>query len=70
MRSNQKFTVNGNTYDISNIPLLDNGISLFNAESGVGGYEYMPADGETVIVAAGKLTGDETTFRTFDPTML
>lgn len=54
MQLNQKYSFTGSVdYDFNSIIVPANGIGLFNTETGVGGVEYMPADGDTVTVMAG-----------------
>lgn len=51
---NQRYSFTGSSdYDFNNIDIPDNGIALFDTKSGIGGIDYMPADGDTVTVIAG-----------------
>jgi len=54
MQSNQSFSPDGVTYyQIDRINLSDSGVSLFDSRNGIGGVDYMPADGDTVYIIAG-----------------
>jgi len=51
---NQNYSFTGSpTYTFDNISIPTNGIALFDVKTGIGGLDYMPADGDTVFVAAG-----------------
>ena len=57
MIANQRYSFTGSSdYDFNNIDIPDNGIALFDTKSGIGGIDYMPADGDTVTVIAGYTT--------------
>lgn len=66
---NQKYSFTGSTdYNFNNIGIPTNGIALFDTRSGIGGIDYMPANGDTVTVVAGYTTsttkGDTKRFAT------
>jgi hypothetical protein len=68
MLSNQSFSTDGITYyDIENINLQESGVSLFDARSGIGGVDYMPADGDTVYIIVGG--GSNKIYQKFQPGM-
>lgn len=63
----QSFEYTGSsTYDINNVVISNNNIALFDQLTGVGGVDYMPYDGSTVIVKAGDITG---TYQELAPTL-
>jgi hypothetical protein len=54
MKLNQSFTVDGGTqYSIDDIDTSDFGVALFDMKSGIGGVDYMPADGDEVLMITG-----------------
>jgi hypothetical protein len=54
MISNQKYSFTGSSnYTFNNVEIPTNGIALFNTNTGIGGVDYMPADGDTVTVITG-----------------
>lgn len=70
MNVNQGFSFTGSSdYNFANISLQETGIALFDSYTGIGGIDYMPADGDTVTVIAGFDTDPKTDARQFDPTM-
>lgn len=70
MSINQGFSYTGSSeYIFSNVAIQDNGIALFDSLTGIGGIDYMPADGDTVTVIAGFDTSAKTDVRQFDPGM-
>lgn len=70
MNLNQGFSYTGSDeYNLPNINLPDNGIALFDSRSGIGGVDYMPANGDDVTVIAGFNTDPKTQARQFDPDM-
>ena len=70
MNLNQAFSYTGSSeYKLPNIGIPSNGIALFDSRTGIGGIDYMPADGDTITVIAGFDTDAKTQARQFDPTM-
>jgi hypothetical protein len=70
MNLNQAFSYTGSSeYKLPNIGIPSNGIALFDSRTGIGGVDYMPADGDTVTVIAGFDTDVKTNARQFDPDM-
>jgi hypothetical protein len=68
MQANQRFSYTGSsTYSLENVQLQNGGVALFDARTGIGGIDYMPADGDTVTVVAGYTT--KTSNQTFQPGM-
>jgi hypothetical protein len=68
MQSNQSFSLDGiNYYDINNINLSESGVSLFDARTGIGGVDYMPADGDVVFLIVGGGTSKQ--YQKFQPGM-
>jgi len=54
MQLNQKYSFTGSSdYSFNSIRVPGNGIALFNTESGIGGVNFFPANGNTVTVVAG-----------------
>lgn len=67
MMTKQSFEYTGSsTYEINNVVVSNNNIALFDQLTGVGGVDYMPYDGSTVIVKAGDLNG---TYKELSPTL-
>jgi hypothetical protein len=57
MIANQGYLFTGSSnYEFNHIDITENGIALFDTRTGVGGVDYMPADGDTVTVVAGYST--------------
>jgi hypothetical protein len=70
MNLNQSFSYTGSSeFKLPNIGIPSNGIALFDSRTGIGGVDYMPADGDTVTVIAGFDTDVKTNARQFDPDM-
>jgi hypothetical protein len=70
MNLNQSFSYTGSSeFKLPNIGIPSNGIALFDSRTGIGGVDYMPADGDTVTVIAGFDTDPKTNARQFDPDM-
>lgn len=70
MKLNQSFSYTGSSeYELSNINIQSNGIALFDTKTGIGGVDYMPADGDTITIIAGFDATDESPIRQFDPGM-
>lgn len=70
MSLNQAFSYTGSSeYNLPNIGIPSNGIALFDSRTGIGGIDYMPADGDTVTVIAGFDSGVDTIVRQFEPDM-
>lgn len=70
MNLNQRFSYTGSSnFDFTNIPIADNGVSLFDSKSGIGGVDYMPADGDTVTIVAGLPTSGVDDTVMFEPSM-
>lgn len=70
MNLNQAFSYTGSSeFNLPNIGIPSNGIALFDSRTGIGGVDYMPADGDTVTVIAGFDVDPKTQARQFDPTM-
>jgi hypothetical protein len=67
MMTKQSFEYTGSsTYEINNVVVSNNNIALFDQLTGVGGVDFMPYDGATVIVKAGDSTG---TYQDLAPTL-
>jgi hypothetical protein len=63
----QSFEYTGsNVYDIDNVVISNNNIAIFDQLTGVGGVDYMPYNGSTVIIKAGDTTGS---FQELAPTL-
>jgi hypothetical protein len=63
----QSFEYTGsNVYDIDNVVISNNNIAIFDQLTGVGGVDYMPYNGSTVVVKAGDNTGS---FQELAPTL-
>lgn len=70
MNLNQAFSYTGSSeFNLPNIEIPSNGIALFDSRTGIGGIDYMPADGDTVTVIAGFDVDSKIQARQFDPTM-
>ena len=70
MNLNQAFSYTGSSeFKLPNIGIPSNGIALFDSRTGIGGVDYMPADGDAVTVIAGFDTDVKTNARQFDPDM-
>jgi hypothetical protein len=70
MNLNQSFSYTGSSeFKLPNIGIPSNGIALFDSRTGIGGVDYMPADGDAVTVIAGFDTDVKTNARQFDPDM-
>ena len=74
MNINQGFSYTGSSeYKFTNAYIPKNGIALFDSETGIGGLDYMPGDGDIVTVIAGFDTdlksNPKAYVRQFNPTM-
>jgi hypothetical protein len=67
---NQKYSYDGSdVFDVSQIQFNDSGIALFNTQTGFGGVDYIPNDGDEVAVIASNPTGLKQQKYDFAPTM-
>ena len=67
MMTKQSFEYTGsNVYDIDNVVISNNNIAIFDQLNGVGGVDYMPYNGSTVVIKAGDNTGS---FQELAPTL-
>ena len=67
---NQKYSYDGSdVFDVSQIQFNDSGIALFNTQTGFGGVDYIPNDGDEVAVIASNPTGLKQQKYNFAPTM-
>jgi hypothetical protein len=70
MKLNQSFTVDGGTqYSFDNIDTNDFGVALFDAKTGIGGVDYMPADGDEVLMITGYAGLSPKRNLSFEPSM-
>ena len=70
MNINQGFSYTGSSeYNFSNVSIQSNGVALFDSLTGIGGIDYVPADGDTVTMVAGFNSDPKTDIRQFSPTM-
>lgn len=67
---NQKYSYDGSDeFDISQIQFSESGIALFNTQTGFGGVDYIPNDGDEVAVIASNPTGLKQQKYDFVPSM-
>lgn len=67
---NQKYSYDGSDeFDVSQIQFNENGVALFNVETGFGGVDYIPNDGDTVAVIASNMVGTKDQKYSFEPSM-
>lgn len=59
MNINQGFKyTDSSTYDFTNVDINDNGLSLFDSLTGIGGIDFIPYDGSSVTVYSGNVNSD------------
>jgi len=66
----QRYLFGDNEYNFNNIVIPKNGIALFDSNTGIGGENYFPADGDTVTVVAGYTQNSSlVNVKEFDPAL-
>jgi len=69
MNTNQGFRYTGSTsYDFANVDINDNGLSLFDSLTGIGGIDFMPYDGTSVDIFTGLINTNPNT-KELQPTL-
>ena len=69
MNTNQGFRYTGSTsYDFANVDINDNGLSLFDSLTGIGGIDFMPYDGTSVDLFTGQINTNPNT-KELQPTL-
>jgi hypothetical protein len=67
---NQKYSYTGSdVFDVSQIQFNESGVALFNTQTGFGGIDYIPNDGDTVAIIASNSTGAKQQKYRFVPSM-